>query len=613
MILNMKKFQLKFLVVVLGSLLIVSCARQTQPIATPTHTDSLTPVATIKATATFLPTFTPSIPTLRPIYTATLTPLPNDIFDNFQGLSGNCRVKVEGGLELQERLVELYSTDVTIDFDKDEYSPGNPIKISASIISSNENYNYGAPEPLHGIVAKMIVEDPTLQRYSFDLDDDGAHGDEGADDGIYTSVFNNTLETGIYKFYFQLTNHNKDTGETFIRECYLAKTVRKINVITEENKSCRKIETSTPVIVRAEGVGESGSSDLGGYAFHPRAVSMGTDILATWHVGFDGESPKPNAFMRLLDTNAKPIGEVKLLFERNWTGQSYSLVKKDDDAILTYCGRYKVGAYFEDRVTSAFLDTYGVLVSEQVRSPSNRACSYAAGDTIWTGSRMLFAWTDVNSTSFNPDLILDIADTDGNSLAWKSIRSNAGAYPHLAIGHGRVFLVATNTRGTFLAVHRFDLEGNEVGEPLILSPLSYEAYEKVVVGRFETPYIVPTANGWMILASSKPYGIYVAQLTPDGQLASEPFVSHTTLYFTNGFDDVLAYKGGAVVLDYDVALFLSGNGIIYQQWYPERNEPPSFGSLFEHQSRLYLIYTGGAPSGNPNANQVLVRELQCVP
>lgn len=606
--LQMKKIQSKFLVVVLGSLLMVGCGRQTQPIATLTQTNSLTSIATIKPTATFLPTFTPSFPTLHPVYTATSTPLPKDIFDNFQGLSGNCRVRIESGIEPKERLVDFYFADVSINFDREEYFPGDPIKISASI-----NEDYDVSQPVRGIVAKVIAEEPALQRYSFDLDDDGTRADEEADDGVYTTVFNNTLNTGIYKFYFQLANHNQDTGETFTRECYLAKTIRNVPVIAEEDKTCRRIEASAPVIVRAEGVGESGSSDLGGYAFHPRAVSMGTDILATWYMGFDGQSAKPNAYMRLLDMNANPIGEVKLLFERNWIGPSYSLVKKDDYAILTYCGRYKVGAYFEDRVTSAFLDSKGGFVSEQVRSPSNRACSYASGDATWTGSRMMFAWTDVNSSTFNPDFLLDVADTNGNSLAWKSIRSGAGANPHIAIGHGGVFLVATTGTGDLLAVHRFDLEGNEVGEHLILSPLTYEAYGKVVVGKFESPYVTHTANGWMILASSKPYGIYVAHLTPDGQLASEPFVINSTLYFTNGFDDVLSYKDGAVILDDDKFLFLSDNGIVYQQWYPQQNELPSFGSLFEHRGRLYLIYTGAAPSGNPNANQVLVRELQCVP
>jgi len=607
----MKKTLLMFLVVV-GNLLLVGCGHQTQPTIAPsailTPTENFAPVAATNPTATFLPTFTPSFATLLPVYTATLTPLPTDIFDNFQGLSGNCRVKLEGGIDPNESLVDLYFTGVTISFDREEYFPGDPIKISASMSDNGE-----FPQLLRGIVTKVVVEEPALERYSFNLVDDGAGADEKADDGVYTSVFSNTLNTGIYKFYFQLATHNKNTGETFTRECYLAKTIRNVTVIAEEEKSCRRIEASVPEVVRAEGVGESGSSDLGGYAFHPRAVSMGTTVLATWYMGFDGQSAKPNAYMRILNTNANPIGEVKLLFERNWIGPSYSLVKNDDYAILTYCGRYKPGDYFEDRVTSAFFDSQGQLVSEQVRSPSNGPCSYASGGSVWTGSRMMFVWTDGSSSSANPDLFLDVADTNGNSLAWKSIRSGAGGYPHLAIGHGRVFMVGITGTGNLLAVHRFDLEGNETGEPLMLSPLIYESYGKVVMGKFKTPYVIPTANGWMILASSQPYGIYVAHLTPDGLLSSEPFVSHTTLDFTNGFNDVLSYKGGAVILDENKVLFLSDNGIVHQQWYPEQNEPPNFGSLFEHRGRLYLIYTGRAPSGNPNANQVLVRELQCFP
>jgi hypothetical protein len=74
-------------------------------------------------------------------------------------------------------------------------------------------------------VRKAVAENPVLKRYSFYLYDDGTHGDEKANDGIYANSFNRTLITGIYKFYFQLSGHNKKTGEILSIECFLAKTV----------------------------------------------------------------------------------------------------------------------------------------------------------------------------------------------------------------------------------------------------------------------------------------------------------------------------------------------------------------------------------------------------
>jgi len=375
------------------------------------------------------------------------------------------------------------------------------------------------------------------------------------------------------------------------------------------------------VVVGAENIEGNDSSELGWYAFDPKAVSMGDSILAIWKVDSDGQ--KPNVYMRLLDSNAIPIGEVNLLFERHMRSQSGVLMRQGDNAVLTYCGRYKVGAYFEDedRITSTFLDSYGHPISEQVRSPTNRVCTYASGEAIWTGSRMIFAWTDVNSSvnsSFgNPDLLLDIADVNGNSISWKSVRSGAASNPHLAIGHGRM-LVVVATRTGMLAIHRFDLEGNESGEPVILKRLNYEVNGKIVNGAFTVPYIVPTDDGWMVIAASTTSGVYIVHLAPDGSLISDPVVVEKNLYFANGLSDVISYRGGAVILGQlykgYVVLFISDNGVVDQQWYPKQDKQPIYeGSFFEHQGHLFLIYTSEPTSRNPMTNQVLIRELQCVP
>lgn len=621
----MKDILLIFLAIILSSLLIGGCGLQTQSTIAPTitfePTETLTPTATIKPTATFLPAFTPPLPISsyrRP--TTTLTPLPKDIFDNFQGLSGNCIIKTAFGASPKgEEFLALNSANVSINFDRSGYFSRDLIKLSAGM-----NQDYVQFEHIYGIVIKVIVENPALKRNSFYLYDDGTHGDQRTGDGIYTNTFDNTLNAGIYKFYFRLSGHNKNTGETFIRECFLAKTVNPIPSPTAtlppgvESKSCKEIDPTDPIVVRPEGVGGSDSSELGWYAFDPKAVSMGDSILAIWGTGFDGQKPKPNAYMRVLDGKVTPVGEVKLLFERNIIDQT-TLVNKDNTAIFSYCGRYNIG---DDRYTSAFLDPDGNLISEQVRSPTNRACA-RSGASIWTGSRILFSLPNVNYPSQGQ--VLDIADANGNSISWKMIDSNDGITSPLAVGHGRVLMLVGTFKNDLLSVHRFDLKGNELGEPVILEPLTYEVDGKIAIRYFTSAYVVPTVEGWMVLASLSDPGIYVAQLAPDGSLISNSVIEDSDLlYQIHGFTDVISYKGGAVVLEQNyvgqisgksqyesVVLFISEDGTINQRWYPKEGEQPASGSFFEHQGRLFLIYTNELEHETPQTNQVLVRELKC--
>ena len=601
-----------FFIVIISGLLISGCSHPVQSVITTTAT--LKPTATSKPTSTFLPTFTPPayLFTLTPFPIMTVTPLPKDIFDNFQGLSGYCKVETAyGGIPNTEEILELGTALISIDFDSQQYFPGDPIKLSASLDEIATKY-----EPLHGVIIKVIVEDPALKRYSFYLYDDGLHGDNKANDGIYTNVFDNTMDTGIYKFHLQLSGHTNRADETITKECYIAKTVYSIPVPTatpapgDESKSCRRIDAADPIVVRAENVGGNDSDSLGRYAFYPKAVSTGAGILITWEMGSNG-------YMRLLDDNANPLGDLHLLFERNWISFFYSLVRQGDNAVLTYCGLYNIGPYDkENRVTSAFLDPYGHLISEQARSPTNRVCTYMGGEAVWTGSRMLFASTDVVSSISTYDTFLDIADANGNSISWRSIQTDASSNSPFAIGHGRV-LIAVTTRPGPLAVHRFDLEGNELGEPVIIDPTTYEANGKIVTGYFRSPYVVPTVDGWLVIAASTSPGIFVVHLAPDGSPASSPVIVGTDYFFGNGIEDVIPYRGGAVILGETlntyVVLFISKDGIVDQQWYPKEGEQPVAGSFFEHQGRLYLVYTTG-DSGLPNhTNQVLLRELQCVP
>lgn len=519
-------------------------------------------------------------------------------------------------------MLDVWVSDATIfsvDFDKDEYISGESMKLTSSIEDSISAAPI-APEYIYGVTMRGVVEDPAQQRFSFSLYDDGNHGDEKVNDGIYANSFSNTQIAGIYKFFFQISGHNNRDNEPFSRECFVVKTINPVPALITTSTSdvlsnvCEEsIEASEPVIVRAGSDGGSDLCDTCRYALYPKGVSTNEGILVTWKLGFNGEHPEPNAYMRVLDDNATPTCEVNLLFERNWTGLSSSLVGNGDGAMLTYCGRYP-GI---DRMTTALLDPFGQLISEHLRSPDDQTCGVWGSGPVWTGSRQLFAWTAGN------DVLLDIADVDGNIISRKIILRNGIDNPQLAIGHGHVLMVVTtftseNPGQTHLSVHRFDLEGNELGETMILDPVTYELGGQIKVGNFKTPYIIPSSSGWLILASSKASGFYVASLTPDGTLITTLDILDKDMYFPNGFEDAIPYEGGAAILGQlfsgeHVILILSPDGKIYQKWYENPSEGSGFGDLLEHKGNLFWIYTSKPTYEKVMINQVLIRKLECIP
>jgi hypothetical protein len=73
---------------------------------------------------------------------------------------------------------------------------------------------------------KVIVEDPAKKQYSFELYDDGLHGDGKSDDGVYANIFSNTLPIGKYNFYLQISGKNNRDKQPFAREYFFSTIVK---------------------------------------------------------------------------------------------------------------------------------------------------------------------------------------------------------------------------------------------------------------------------------------------------------------------------------------------------------------------------------------------------
>ena len=121
--------------------------------------------------------------------------------------------------EGEEYSISVFANDAMIFSvapDQSEYYPGSPIKITASIEDSF--LDVIEPQYILGAAMQVTAEDPALNSYSFDLYDDGLHGDGGADDGIYASTFTNTSLLGSYNFDLSVSGANLRDGQPFTRE-----------------------------------------------------------------------------------------------------------------------------------------------------------------------------------------------------------------------------------------------------------------------------------------------------------------------------------------------------------------------------------------------------------
>lgn len=378
-----------------------------------------------------------------------------------------------------------------------------------------------------------------------------------------------------------------------------------------------KIQAAEPEIVRPAGVGGTDSTEYGYWAMEPRAASTSAGILVTWQTGVNGQYPVPNGYVRLLDDSAHPIGEISLPFERSMV-QTPHFTSREDGALLTFCSIYPND---NSRITSVLLDPYGKFISEQRRFSAVRfGCGDERPNAVWTGSRLLFVWSP---QSYPPDsgVTMEITDAKGSSLVEKKFLPAQDPDPRFAFGHERVLMIASvrtgsdflngDSRGvTHLVVSRFDKEGNELGESMVL--------EQRGGWEFGSGYVVPTEKGWLLLASIfRGDGFYYfAQLAQDGSLASGPELVETAT--ASGFLDVVPYGGGAAALlgsdgfSASRVWFFSADGYVRQEWRSAPHEYMDLGGLVVHKGRLFVTYATKG-EGKPMTNQVLIRELQCIP
>lgn len=119
---------------------------------------------------------------------------------------------------------------LSVDAEGDEHFAGDPIKLTASIEDSFLDSPI-EPEYIHGVAVQVTVNDPNNNESSFELYDDGLHGDGDSDDGIYANSFSNIGLEGSYNFNVQFSGNTNRDGQPFTREENLSLVVNNVPTV----------------------------------------------------------------------------------------------------------------------------------------------------------------------------------------------------------------------------------------------------------------------------------------------------------------------------------------------------------------------------------------------
>lgn len=126
----------------------------------------------------------------------------------------------------------LSGIDLDVSFDKDKYSPNNPIKIFASV--NDQILDIPEDQYVYGAEVKAEIKDPEENVYNINLYD-------ANNDGIYTGEFLETSTIGQYDFTVEFNGiSNVETSDPFTRE-------KTISAVVTENvsQSARQLKQDT--------------------------------------------------------------------------------------------------------------------------------------------------------------------------------------------------------------------------------------------------------------------------------------------------------------------------------------------------------------------------------
>lgn len=126
----------------------------------------------------------------------------------------------------------LSGIDLDVSFDKDKYSPNNPIKIFASV--NDQILDIPEDQYVYGAEVKAEIKDPEENVYNINLYD-------ADNDGIYTGEFLETSTIGQYDFTVEFNGiSNVETSDPFTRE-------KTISAVVTENvsQSARQLKQDT--------------------------------------------------------------------------------------------------------------------------------------------------------------------------------------------------------------------------------------------------------------------------------------------------------------------------------------------------------------------------------
>ena len=358
-------------------------------------------------------------------------------------------------------------------------------------------------------------------------------------------------------------------------------------------------EVAGPYVIRPAREGSAGDCSSCSWAHVVALADTSEGMLALWLLGFNGTSPEPNAFRRILDDDGHPSGDIELLTDQNLL-RIQLLPATEDQSLLVYCLR----ARSYDYAATVFLDGTGEMLGEPELRFDEPGCGWAS-TLVPQGNAHALSAIQVGAAT----PVYEFMDLEARSLGTYQVEWENTSLPTFAANEAAVAMVHSVERGAAQFLFQLlDFRGEPVTEPELIGLVGFA---------HQGPVVASDGERWLVFAADDSSGGFVrAWFEQEGELSDGPTLVDPEVHASRV--QLLRFQDGFLLSGYGrlreprhTSLFLwrlDADGEVTDRWEMTEGsfrDPPAF---VIRDGRMFMLYSTGGFEGS----RVELREFGCV-
>ena len=479
----------------------------------------------------------------------------NYLFQNPE--AGTWTVEVSGvDVESQEGYVvvgffEGSAVELAASTDAVYYGPGDSIVITAELTE--------AANPLTGATVMAHIQKPDESTVSTTMYDDGSHGDQQANDGIYTSAFADTLDPGYYGI-IVVASGSTTSGHSFTRSDSL------------------EVSVSVSTSQLNDSYADHGVDTDGNGLYNQLVIEVGVDVSTDGEYALSGSLVDSSGIViEQTSTQASLVGGsqiMSLVFDGNLIGQHYvdgPYYLKD----LSLADEMGVGPVLLDHRADAYTTSFYAYTEferpEILLTGNNSDTGVDTdGDGLYDYLAVALEFDVVSPGTY--DINARLVDSNGDEIVWATTSANFSS----------TGVVQLQFDG--LAIREHGIDG-----PYVVTDLSiFQSTGGAASATFDDVHVTSAYHFWefegavtdIIQVTTDPADDWRPAIarTSDGKLwvVWHSWRSDNNIWYKTSDDSGVTWSAGTQLTtdpssDYDPAIMQASDGTIWVVWYSYRS------------------------------------------